>query len=171
MKKIILGIIAIIFVSFSFAQEATVETSKAHFPAVEIKTLNGTPFNTKDIQNDGKPVIISLWATWCKSCVLELMAIDDLYEDWIEETGVKLYAISIDDSKTSSKVAPFVSGKGWNYEILLDVNSDLKRALNIIDIPFLCILNGMLRVLKMRSMKLLKNYPPNNLFDYEFFFN
>lgn len=142
MKKIILGIIAIIFVSFSFAQESTVETSKAHFPAVEIKTLNGTPFNTKDIQNDGKPVIISLWATWCKSCVLELMAIDDLYEDWIEETGVKLYAISIDDSKTSSKVAPFVSGKGWNYEILLDVNSDLKRALNIIDIPFLCILNG-----------------------------
>jgi len=96
----------------------------------------------KDITNEGKPIIVSLWATWCKPCLAELMAIDDLYEDWVEETGVKLYAISIDDAKTASRVAPFVNGKGWEFTVLLDQNWDLKRALNIVDIPFLCILNG-----------------------------
>ncbi|HQQ20643.1 MAG TPA: TlpA family protein disulfide reductase, partial [Bacteroidales bacterium] len=53
-----------------------------------------------------------------------------------------LYAISIDDAKTASRVAPFVNGKGWEFTVLLDQNWDLKRALNIVDIPFLCILNG-----------------------------
>lgn len=121
-----------------YSQEKGVQT----LPSVDLKTLDGKTINTKDIVNDGKPIIISLWATWCKPCVAELMAISDVYDDWVEETGVKLYAISIDDSKTASRVAPFVNGKGFDFVVLQDQNWDLKRALNIVDIPFLCILNG-----------------------------
>lgn len=136
-KTVFLGLFLMIGLVL-FAQEKKAQ----QFPAVDIKTLDGKAFNTKDITNEGKPIIVSLWATWCKPCLAELMAIDDLYEDWVEETGVKLYAISIDDAKTASRVAPFVNGKGWEFTVLLDQNWDLKRALNIVDIPFLCILNG-----------------------------
>ena len=141
MKKYLLIIICMMFSISIFAQEAK-DKHLAKLPAVEIQDLNGNAFNTKDIQNDGKPIIISLWATWCKPCIAELLAIADEYEDWVEETGVKLYAISIDDAKTSARVAPFVKGKGWEYTVLLDVNSDFKRAMNVNDVPFLCILNG-----------------------------
>ena len=141
MKKNILIIICMVLSINLFAQEAK-DKHLAKLPAVEIQDLNGNAFNTKDIQNDGKPIIISLWATWCKPCIAELLAIADEYEDWVEETGVKLYAISIDDAKTSARVAPFVKGKGWEYTVLLDVNSDFKRAMNVVDVPFLCILNG-----------------------------
>ena len=141
MKKNLLIIICMMLCISIFAQEAK-DKHLAKLPAVEIQDLNGNAFNTKDIQNDGKPIIISLWATWCKPCIAELLAIADEYEDWVEETGVKLYAISIDDAKTSARVAPFVKGKGWEYTVLLDVNSDFKRAMNVNDVPFLCILNG-----------------------------
>ena len=141
MKKNLLIIICMMLSFSIFAQEAK-DKHLAKLPAVEIQDLNGNAFNTKDIQNDGKPIIISLWATWCKPCIAELLAIADEYEDWVEETGVKLYAISIDDAKTSARVAPFVKGKGWEYTVLLDVNSDFKRAMNVNDVPFLCILNG-----------------------------
>lgn len=136
-KTVFLGLFLMIGLVL-FAQEKKAQ----QFPSVDIKTLDGKAFNTKDITNEGKPIIVSLWATWCKPCLAELMAIDDLYEDWVEETGVKLYAISIDDAQTASRVAPFVNGKGWEFTVLLDQNWDLKRALNIVDIPFLCILNG-----------------------------
>jgi len=123
---------------FCFAQEK----AKATLPSVDLKTLDGKIINTKNIQNDGKPILVSIWATWCKPCVAELMAINDVYDEWQKATGVVLYAISIDDTKTAAKVAPFVNGKGWDYVVLQDINGDLKRAMNIVDIPYLCLLNG-----------------------------
>ena len=138
MKKLFLLTFALLMISSIYAQEQTYQT----LPSVDIKTIDGKTFNTKDIVNDGKPVIISLWATWCKPCVAELLAISDVYDEWVEETGVKLYAIAIDDAKTAARVAPFVNGKGWEFVVLQDQNWDLKRALNIVDIPFLCVLNG-----------------------------
>ena len=138
MKKTLLLLLTISVLAFSNAQEK----AKPTLPSVDIKTLDGKTFNTTNIQNDGKPILISLWATWCKPCIAELMAINDLYDEWQEETGVVLYAISIDDSKTAAKVAPFVNGKGWDYIVLQDINWDFKRAMNVVDVPFLCLLNG-----------------------------
>jgi thiol-disulfide isomerase/thioredoxin len=142
MRKICMIAAALLLITTVVAQEGAKEKKLATLPSVDIRALSGKVFNTKEIANDGKPVIVNFWATWCKPCVAELQAIADVYEDWVEETGVKLYAISIDDSKTSARVAPFVNGKGWEYEVLLDANWDFKRAMNIGDVPFMCILNG-----------------------------
>lgn len=138
MKKYFLTTLLVLCAILLNAQEKAGKT----LPAVDIKTVDGKTFNTKEISNDGKPVIISLWATWCKPCIAELMAIADVYDDWVEETGVKLYAISTDDAKSVARVAPFVNGKGWDYVVLLDQNKDFQRAMSVTDIPFLCILNG-----------------------------
>ncbi len=142
MKKIFLIAAAITLCLSLGAQNQNPQKPAAGLPSVNIQTIDGKVFNTADISNDGKPVIVSLWATWCKPCIAELLAIADEYEDWVEETGVKLYAVSIDDAKTSARVAPFVNGKGWEYTVLLDVNSDFKRAMNVNDVPYMCILNG-----------------------------
>lgn len=142
MKNSILLTTIILALCLSLGAQNDKTSNLAKLPAVDIQTIDGKVFNTQDIQNDGKPVIVSLWATWCKPCIAELLAIADEYEDWVEETGVKLYAISIDDAKTSARVAPFVQGRGWDYEVLLDVNSDFKRAMNVNDVPYMCILNG-----------------------------
>ncbi len=111
-------------------------------PSVDIKTLDGKTINTASFDNNGDPIVISFWALWCKNCIKELEAISEIYEDWQDETNVKLIAISIDDSRNTSKLKPFVNTKGWEYEIYHDPNSDFKRALGINQIPHTFLLNG-----------------------------
>jgi thiol-disulfide isomerase/thioredoxin len=110
--------------------------------ATNVKTINGKSFNTENIDNDGKPIIISFWATWCSPCKRELNAIAEEYDDWQEETGVKLIAVSIDDARNVPKVKPYVDGKAWEYEVYLDPNSDFRRAMNVNNVPHTFLLDG-----------------------------
>ena len=135
MKKLLLSLfVAFILVSF--------QSGPHKVPAVQIQTLDGKNVNTSTFSNGGKPMLISFWATWCSPCKKELNAIAEVYSDWQKETGVKLIAISIDDSKSSSKVAPYVNAKGWEYEEYLDINSDFKRAIGVNDPPQTFLVDG-----------------------------
>jgi thiol-disulfide isomerase/thioredoxin len=118
----------------SFAQEK--------LPNVVLKDINGKSVNLSEITNDGKPFVINFWATWCAPCKRELNTISELYTDWQNDTGVKIYAISIDDQRTVDKVKPYVSAQGWEYEVLLDTNGDLKRALGVNNVPFTFLVDG-----------------------------
>ncbi len=118
----------------------------AQIPSAMVETLEGTKINTETIQNDGKPIVISFWATWCKPCVKELNAIHENFEDWTDETDVKLYAVSIDNSRSKSRVAPFANSQGWDYEVLLDPNGEFKRVMNVVNVPHTFVLDANLKV-------------------------
>ena len=126
-------------------------TAFAQLPAVQLKTLDGKVVNTAKLHNDGKPFIISFFATWCKPCNRELSAIQEVYPDWQEETGVKVYAVSIDQAQNIHKVKPLVDGKGWEFDILLDPNSDFKRAMGVNMIPHVFIVDGKGKIVESRS--------------------
>lgn len=111
-------------------------------PAVTIKDMAGNTINTAEASNDGNPIVISFWATWCKPCKQELNTIAEEYEDWQDETGVKLIAVSVDDQKTTKMVEPYVNATGWEYDIWMDVNGDFKRALGVNYVPHTFLLNG-----------------------------
>ena len=68
--------------------------------------------------------------------------IKEVYEEWQEETGVKLVAISIDDARSAARVKPHVDGNGWEYEVYIDQNQDFKRAMNVVNPPHTFVLNG-----------------------------
>ena len=66
----------------------------------------------------------------------------DIYDDWKKKYNVQIVAVSIDDSRSSTKVKPTVDGQRWEYEVLLDVNQDLKRQMNIQSVPFTVVVDA-----------------------------
>ena len=117
------------------------ESQNRTLPRIDLKTLDNITFNSSEFNNNGKPIIISFWATWCKPCIKELNNIAEVYEDWQEETGVKVIAVSIDDARNMSKVKPKVNALLWDYEIYCDPNGDFKRAMGVGTVPHTFLLN------------------------------
>ena len=131
-----------IILTFALAFVFSQNEVKAQLPAVTLKTMNGEEVRTDTLSNGGKPFIIDFFATWCKPCNRELDAISEVYEEWQEETGVKIIAVSIDQAQNINKVKPLVSNHGWEYEVLLDPNSEFKRALGCQMIPYTLIVDA-----------------------------
>jgi len=153
MRKLFVLLFAVMVVSGLHAQQ------KTDLPNITVKDLNGKDVNVSSLLSKngnaaglaasakkgfsaGSPIVLTFWATWCGPCIKEHNALDEVYADWQEETGVKIYAVSIDDSRTTAKVKPFVEGKGWDFEILLDPNGDLKRAMNVNNPPHTFLFDG-----------------------------
>ncbi|MDE6308266.1 MAG: TlpA family protein disulfide reductase [Bacteroidales bacterium] len=133
MKKILLALVLLFGVQSAFSQG---------LPSVKIKDIKGRDVNTADLNNGGKPMILNFWATWCKPCLKEMSAIADAYTDWVDETGVKMVAVSIDDSRSSVKVKALADANAWEWDVLLDENGDFKRAMNVANPPHVFVLDG-----------------------------
>ena len=127
---------------FGFMFFGMTAQNKSDLPNITLKNLDGQTVNISEINNGGKPFVMTFWATWCGPCVKEHNTLTEVYDDWVEETGVKIISVSIDDSRSSAKIKPFVDGKGWPFEILLDVNKDLARAMNVNNPPHTFLFDG-----------------------------
>lgn len=147
MKNTLLVLLA----SFLLSSVSAQDIKQTDIPHITIKDIEGKPFHTSGITNEGKPIIIDFWATWCKPCVASLNGMNDVYAQWQEETGVKIYAVSIDDTRTMSSVAPFAAGKGWEFDVLLDSNSEFRRAMNVNNVPHTFLIDGNGKIVMQRN--------------------
>ena len=131
-----------LFLLFAATIMALCAHAQQRLPNVTLKDITGKTVRVDTLSNNGKPLVVAFFATWCKPCNRELSAISEVYADWQAQTGVKLVAISIDEAQNVHKVKPLVDANGWPYEVLLDPNGELRRALGVQLIPYVLVIDG-----------------------------
>jgi len=128
-------LLALVFTTSAWAQNNTLNN-------VELKTLTNEKVNLEDYikenVEEGTVTFISFWATWCSPCKKELDNLMDIVPEW-EDAGykVEIIAVSVDNSRTTTKVAPMVEAKGWGdyYTVLCDPNNDSYQKLSFQSVP------------------------------------
>ena len=134
--------------------------AQTNLPNIQLSNLEGKKVSsTADFSQKDQLYVFSFWATWCTPCISELDEINDLMSEWKKEVAFKLIAISIDDSRTQKRVKPLINGKGWEFDILLDTNQDFKRALGIVNVPYLIVVKN------NKIVHIQNGYVPGNELD------
>ncbi len=131
-RIIVLGFLALPY-SLIFGQVS--------LPDVELRNLENKKVTLTEVVKSNQLTILSFWATWCSPCKKELDAIADVYTEWQEEYNVELIAISVDNARAMARVKPMVVEKGWPYQIFIDPNQNLMRALNFQTVPHTILLD------------------------------
>ena len=126
-KLILLALIALLPFTRAAAQS---------IPVTDLQDASGKKVVTTSLIDHKTPFIVSLWMTTCKPCLKELDATAEELIDWDGPKAPRIYAVSIDDSRSLQRAIALSAGSAWDgITPLFDPNGDLRRALDVSAVP------------------------------------
>lgn len=88
-----------------------------------LRNLSGSEVSLGDFQ--GRVVFLSFWATWCGPCKVEMRHLHAFHQE-LEEKGLTVLFISIDDARAGMAVKQYVRTNKYEEELfLLDKQSEV----------------------------------------------
>jgi cytochrome c-type biogenesis protein len=105
------------------------------FPAPDF-TLTDQYGNVHTLSDyKGKTVFLNFWATWCPPCRAEMPEIQELYEDYGENTGdviiLGIASPEVGREGTAEEIATFLEENGYEYPVAMDTDGKMAYAYGI----------------------------------------
>jgi len=131
-----------ILLIISFLLISSLAVSQKSIPDATVVDVDGSEVNLKEYFSDGSPKLVSLWATWCGPCKMELKALETAYPRWKEKYGMEIVTISVDVPQMLGRAKKMFEANGWEYTFLHDNNQQLMNMLQIRGIPYSMLVDG-----------------------------
>ena len=93
-------------------------------PELNVTTLQGQPMSLAALQ--GKPVLVTFWATTCPGCIKEMPHLIELYKE-LAPRGLEIIGIAM-DYDPEDQVRTMVAQKKVPYPIALDKDGSAAQA-------------------------------------------
>jgi peroxiredoxin len=93
-------------------------------PDITVFTVDGEQLAFSSLR--GKPVLVTFWATTCRTCVQEMPHLADLYRE-LSPQGLEVVAIAM-HYDPPSQVLAMRTARNIPYTVALDIHADAARA-------------------------------------------
>ena len=103
-------------------------------PAFAARTVDGKAKIKHLADYKGHVVIVNVWATWCDPCKAEMPALEHLYEQFAPQ-GLKIAAVSIDETASDDSVRAYARNMGLTFDILHDPKYSIEQAYRVVGYP------------------------------------
>jgi thiol-disulfide isomerase/thioredoxin len=88
-------------IAWLFSDHKAVATVGAEAPTFTVELLEGGSFNLEDhLADDGRPLILNLWASWCLPCRDEIPQISDFAST---HGDVAVLGVAVEDARADSE--------------------------------------------------------------------
>lgn len=106
--------------------------------AFSVQTLDGGTFSLADhVADDGRPVFLNLWASWCFPCRAEMPAIDAAS---LRHPGVKFVGVAVEDRLAAA--ADFADEIGVSYTLAFDTDGVVADGYPFLGLPATFLISG-----------------------------
>lgn len=130
-KRIItLLLFFVAFVSLVYAAQDNAGSLKPA-PAFKLMDLNGKIVSLADYKGK-KAVIVFFWTTWCPYCRAELNTLNQEYAGLVKDS-IELLAVNVGEPR--QRVANYAKRYVLSFEVLLDPESFVAQAYDIMGVP------------------------------------
>lgn len=119
----LLLLLTVLIASIWFWQSAPKQLSRPA-PEVSFKTLQGHSIERKELT--GKPLLVTFWATDCKSCLEEIPHLIQLHQQF-SSSGLTIIAVAM-PYDPPNRVLNMTQAKSIPYEVALDPSGSIAQA-------------------------------------------
>ena len=107
-------------------------------PAIDVEMFDGNRFSLDDhIADDGRPIVLNLWASWCLPCRTEMPEFDEVA---LEHPDVAFIGIAVEDSRAPA--IQFADEVGVSYPLGIDENNQVADAYPYLGLPATYLIHG-----------------------------
>lgn len=95
-------------------------------PQLSFKNVEGQSMSLQALQQQGKPVLVTFWATSCPGCIKEMPHLIEMYHD-LGPQGLEIIGVAM-AYDPPNRVMRMREEKNIPYPIVLDINSRIAHA-------------------------------------------
>ncbi len=121
-------LVAIMFLTLNIAIADTL-------PSVNLIDAKGGSIQSKELLKENTNTLLFFFHVCCHPSIAAIADLNEIPEEDLEEMDVNIILISVDDSRNKNKVIPTLKSRGNKFDFYYDTNSELKRAMGVLDCP------------------------------------
>lgn len=135
------AVIAVVTIGLILAaqpERGNTEAENASVPDFRFEVFDGTTFSLAEhFAQDGRPVVLNFWASWCPPCRAEMPDFDVIAQAHPE---IKFIGVAVDDVESSARA--FAAEIGVSYLLGFDPTGRAHLTLPFVALPTTWIIDG-----------------------------
>lgn len=106
----------------------------AQAPPFSARMVDGSGRIRRLADYKGNVILLNVWATWCEPCKAEMPTLEKLYQTY-GPSGLKIVAVSIDETASDDSVRAYARNMGLTFDILHDPQYAIEKTYQVMGYP------------------------------------
>lgn len=126
------------FFALSVARPAAADKQEK-MPKFNSKTVDGKTISLDDLTKDKPVLLFDFWALWCRDCLAFMPNLNDLKAKYKKD--LIIVSVNGDTTQKASEVRSYVTGKKYDFTVLLEPENRLKNMMRVNFLPTLLVVS------------------------------